>query len=92
VEGHTLAEHLSCQIARTKGSRGLGLADTLNFALQIATALEAAHERGIVHRDLKPSNIKITPEGTVKVLDFGVAKPSTDGPTSGRSAASCTKC
>ena len=66
VEGETLAE----QIARGP----LPLAHALTIARQIADALEAAHERGIVHRDLKPANIKVTPDGVVKVLDFGLAK------------------
>ncbi len=66
VDGETLAERIA---------RGpLRLHDTLAIARQIADALEAAHEKGIIHRDLKPANIKITSDGTVKVLDFGLAR------------------
>jgi Tol biopolymer transport system component len=66
VEGATLAERLA--------AGPLPIQEALTFARQIAEALEAAHEKGIIHRDLKPANIKITPDGSVKVLDFGLAK------------------
>ena len=66
-----------------EGARGsaLPLDDALPMAKQITDALEYAHEHGIIHRDLKPANIKITPEGTVKVLDFGLAKALDVDPT-----------
>ena len=67
VAGDDLAQRLS-----TRGA--VPLEDALALALQIAAALECAHEHGIVHRDLKPANIKVTPDGTVKVLDFGLAR------------------
>ncbi len=56
------------------GPRGMSIEDALPIAKQIADALEAAHEQGIIHRDLKPANIKVRADGTVKVLDFGLAK------------------
>ena len=66
VEGPTLAHRLM--------QGPIPVDEALNIAMQIADALEAAHELGIVHRDLKPANIKLRPDGTVKVLDFGIAK------------------
>jgi serine/threonine protein kinase len=54
--------------------RGVQLAEALKYALQIADALATAHARGIIHRDLKPANIIVDDHGTVKVLDFGLAK------------------
>ncbi|HEY7369461.1 MAG TPA: serine/threonine-protein kinase, partial [Thermoanaerobaculia bacterium] len=69
VEGETLADRIA--------QGPFPLEEALEIARQIALALEAAHARGVVHRDLKPANVKITPEGTVKVLDFGLAKALT---------------
>src|SRR5689334_16134282 len=66
----------------------LALSEALRIARQIADALEAAHDKGITHRDLKPGNIKIKPDGTVKVLDFGLAK--IDAPAGAQSENSST--
>src|SRR5262249_3385195 len=66
VEGPTLAERIQ--------EGPVPLDEALRIAHQIADALEAAHEKGIIHRDLKPANVKLKPDGTVKVLDFGLAK------------------
>jgi serine/threonine-protein kinase len=83
VDGETLADRI------VRGP--LPVDEALPIARQIADALEAAHEQGIIHRDLKPANIKVRPDGSVKVLDFGLAKlhelnvPSSPGVPAGQS-------
>ena len=82
VEGPTLADRIA---------RGpIPVDETLTIARQIVDALESAHEAGVIHRDLKPANIKVRPDGTVKVLDFGLAKLSQPSGSSLRIDATAT--
>ncbi|MFN2393881.1 MAG: serine/threonine protein kinase, partial [Pyrinomonadaceae bacterium] len=76
IEGETLREH-------AKG-RPMSLQPALDIAIQIASALHTAHAAGIVHRDIKPENVMIRPDGLVKILDFGIAKPSESPAASSR--------
>src|SRR5262245_65126109 len=71
VDGPTLADRIA--------QGPIPVDEALPIAKQITEALEAAHEQGIIHRDLKPANIKVRPDGTVKVLDFGLAKALESG-------------
>jgi len=73
VEGETLAQRIA--------KEPLPIDEALEVCRQIAEGVEAAHEKGIIHRDLKPANVKITPEGKVKVLDFGLAKAFSEEPS-----------
>src|SRR5215470_1120019 len=75
VEGPTLADRIRQGALTTD--------EALAIARQITEALEAAHEKGVVHRDLKPANVKVRPDGTVKILDFGLAKASEESPAAG---------
>ena len=79
VDGPTLAERLA--------QGPIPLPDALPIARQMCEALAAAHEQGVIHRDLKPANIKLRPDGTVKVLDFGLAKVFAGDGSDGRSVA-----
>ena len=84
VPGLTLQQHLA--------ARGpLTLDEALAIARQIAGALEAAHQHGIVHRDLKPANITITPDGLVKVLDFGLARIEATEPDGSEMRGTCDR-
>jgi serine/threonine protein kinase len=79
VPGQTLAERLATGALRVE--------EVLGICSQIAEALGAAHQKGITHRDLKPANIKVTPEGRVKVLDFGLAKAAAESQAGARADA-----
>src|SRR6516225_6814418 len=93
VEGPTLADRIRgfAPVAGAVREPPLPLDESLHIAKQIAEALEYAHERGLIHRDLKPANIKVTADGTVKVLDFGLAKALDSPLSSSTSVAAATE-
>src|SRR5271167_1818045 len=74
LEGETLRDRLASAASGASAEKAFSVEQLLDVAVQVATGLEAAHERGIVHRDIKPANIFLTNRGLVKILDFGVAK------------------
>jgi serine/threonine protein kinase len=74
LEGETLRDRLASAASEVSAARAFSFDELVDVAVQIATGLEAAHERGIIHRDIKPANIFLTNRGLVKILDFGVAK------------------
>ena len=78
VEGETLRQRLTA----AGGSRGIPVRKAIDFAMQMASGLGAAHDRGVVHRDLKPENVIVTPDGRLKILDFGLAKTLVAGSAS----------
>jgi Tol biopolymer transport system component len=82
IEGQTLADRI--------GVGALPLDEALGIARQIAEGLEAAHDKGVIHRDLKPANVVVTPDGTVKILDFGLAKALVGEPGSSTTSMSPT--